>query len=258
MLYAPSLCAGMAEPAWIVLMISRSIELSGRDLSIVQLIARFKQLSSSHVHNFLFHDKSTRTPTDRALRRLVASGFLAKIERRTVGGARGGSGQFVYQLGRRGYFMHFEGRYSPWRAVNYHALAIADSYLVAHRLALSGEITVAGFSTEPDCWVSVGRFELRPDLYLDLQNRSGALKLWLEVDMATEGQGRIKEKLERYWKAYNDVDVEQWPVFPRIVFVAIDAERERELKWIIEQGPKEAQALFQVTAVDKLAPLLIN
>jgi hypothetical protein len=232
-----------------------SVDLSPRDLSIVQLVARFKQVASSHIHELLFTDIKSHTPADRALRRLTASGHLQRVERRIVGGSRGGSGQYVYQLGRRGFYVYFEGRYAPWRTVNYHALAIVDSYVVMRRLERAGYVAIAGVSTEPDCWVKVGGNELKPDLYLELARATGErLKLWLEIDMGTEGQRQIKDKLERYWRAYNEAD---WPVFPRTIWVAVDAEREKELAWLISQGPPDARILFQVTTLAGLPSLFV-
>src|SRR5947209_6452814 len=90
-------------------------DLAGRDRHIVQLVARFKQATSKQIHELLFSSNASRTPADVALKRLTTRGYLHRIERRTVGGSRGGSGQYVYSLGRRGFFMFFEGRYSPAR-----------------------------------------------------------------------------------------------------------------------------------------------
>src|SRR3954447_17203603 len=129
-----------------------TVDLAGRDRQIVQLIARFKQATSKQIHELLFSANASRTPADVALKRLTTRGYLHRIERRTVGGARGGSGQYVYALGRRGFFMFFEGRYSPARSVDYHALAILDSYIVLRRLELAGRLSIVGLSTEPDCW----------------------------------------------------------------------------------------------------------
>lgn len=222
--------------------------LDGRDRAVVHLVARFHQAASAQIHELVFSDLASKTPYDRALRRLAAGNYLARIERRVVGGSRGGSGQYVYQLGRRGYFLHYTGRYNPSRAVNYHSLAVLDSYLIIKRLERAGAVAIAGVSTEPDCWVQIGRTELKPDLHIELAGSSGEkLKLWLEVDMGTEGQRAIKDKLERYWRAFNEADVGLWPVFPRVVFVAVDDERVKELRWFIGQGPRDALPLFAVT-----------
>src|SRR3954470_16863870 len=181
-------------------------DLTGRDFAVVQLIAQFKQASSRQVHELLFSDVSY-TPADRTLRRLTDRGYLTRIERRAVGGSRGGSGQYVYGLGRRGFYLFYDGRFNPARTVNYHALAILDCYITLRRLELAGRLSITGLSTEPDCWVRVGGDELKPDLFIELSRAPGdSLMLWLEVDMATEGQRQIRDKLARYWRAYNNAD----------------------------------------------------
>ena len=220
--------------------------LPDRDRAIVTAVARFGQLSSAHIYELIFTE-TTQTPCDRALRRLVSNHYLSRIERRMVGGSKGGSGQYVYQLGRRGYFLFFDGRYNPARAVNYHSLAIADSYVVMVQLARAGRLAISGVTHEPECWVTIDRQELRPDLFIEVVQREQPLKLWFEVDMGTEGARQIKDKLTRYWRAYNDASDTEWPVFPVVVFVAVDDERAKELAWYIGQGPDEAAALFRVT-----------
>lgn len=221
--------------------------ITGRDLAVVQQVAKFHQLSSKHIYDLLFHSLTYR-PHHRALRRLVAAGYLRRIERRMVGGSRGGSGQYIYCLGRRGFYLHFTGRYTPARAVNYHALTIADCYVLMKQLERQGKLEIAGFSSEPDCWVNVGGVQLKPDLYVDL----GRLRLWLEVDMGTEPQRQIRIKLETYWRAYEDADVDRWPVFPQVLFVAVDDERATELAWLIGQAPERQQPLFDVCTLETL------
>lgn len=192
----------------------------------------------------------------RALLRLTNSRHLARIERRVPGGARGGSGQYVYQLGSKGFYEHFDGRYIPARAVSFHTLGIADAYVALHRLEREGAITLVALSTEPDCWATIGSVTLKPDMFVELALKSGEhLKLWLEVDMGTEAQRQLRSKLEMYWRAYNEADVSVWPVFPRVLWVAVDDERARELSWLMKEGSADAQAIFQVTTMEKLPEL---
>jgi hypothetical protein len=232
-------------------------ELSTRDLSIIRLVSRFKQLTSFHINELLFATTTTRTPTDRALRRLVERGYLHRVERRLVGGSRGGSGQYVYGLGRKGFYMHFTGRFQPARAVQFHTLAITELYVSLRRLETAGLLSVAGLSTEPDCWAVIGRYELKPDLYVELERPSGErVKLWFEVDMGTEGQRQVRAKMDAVWRAYNEVEHAEWPVFPGTVWVAIDDEREKELRWIMEQLPEDARGLFRVCQLTSLPKVL--
>jgi hypothetical protein len=230
------------------------LSLTGRDRQIVALIARFKQASSRQVHELLFTGVSY-TPADRALKRLTDRGYLTRIERRTVGGSRGGSGQYVYGLGRRGYFMHYDGgSFRPGRVVNYHALAILDAYLVMVRKQRENRLDILGYSTEPDCWVKVAGDELKPDLFLELRRPTGnSIKLWLEIDMATEGQKQLRDKLARYWRVYQADELDE---FPLVLWVAIDDERAKELRWLIGQEKPEAQKLFRVTTLADLPAIL--
>lgn len=231
--------------------------LDQRDASIVHHVARFGQLSSSHIHQLIFHSLASRTPCERALRRLVRDEYLIRVERRMVGGAKGGSGQYVYALGRRGFFTYFEGRWRPARNVNYHALALVDCWLVIKQLERAGQVQVLGASTEPDCWVTVGRQELRPDMYVELARSSGeTLKLWLEMDMATEGQRQLRGQLQDYQRAYEQADLSEWTVWPRVVWIGVDDERAKELRWLIDQEPAEGRAMFQVCTRESLGQLL--
>jgi hypothetical protein len=182
---------------------------------------------------------------------------LRRIERRLVGGARGGSGQYVYELGRRGYFMFWEGRYNPSRAVSHHSLAIADTYLALIALERSNELRIVGLATEPDCWATVGGVELKPDLRVDVDLPAGRrIYLWLEIDMGTESQKQLRGKLDAYWRAYSDADARQWPVFPRCIWIAVDEERATELRWLITQMPEQSRPLFSVTLLAQLPAIL--
>src|SRR4051812_16824511 len=144
----------------------RTVELSGRDRDIVQHVARFRQLSTSHIYELLFTTAS-RTPCDDALKRLTARKYLNQIERaRLVGGSRGGSGQYVYSLGYRGWQQFVgTGKYTQARTVNYHALQVFEVYAALRRMEQQDDarLFIAGYSTEPDCHVQLGGELLMPD-----------------------------------------------------------------------------------------------
>jgi hypothetical protein len=230
-----------------------AFDLSPRDRSIVQLVARFKQAASSHIQELLFNDVASHTSANRALVRLTERGYLARIEKRLVGGSRGGSGQYVYQLGRRGFYLYFDGRFSPWRTVNYHALGIVETYIVLRRLERAGVLYIVGMSTEPDSWVRVGGNELKPDLYVEVERAGGVRRrVWFEIDMGSEGQSQLRTKLLRYWQAY---DESNWDVYPGTIWVAVDAERAKEISWLISQMPTNAHVLFQVSTLERLPAL---
>lgn len=172
-----------------------------------------------------------------------------------MGGSRAGSGLYVYQLGRKATDF-YQGRYAPARAVNYHSLAIADCYLELRRLEAAGSVEIIGLSTEPDCHVSVGGRDLKPDMYVEIGRRERSkLYLWLEIDMGTESQARLREKMQRYYRAYDGIPEGDGLQFPGVVFVAVDEDRRRELAWLLTQIPKQARHLFKVVAKEHLSEL---
>jgi hypothetical protein len=230
--------------------------ISDRDRAVVQLVARFKQASSRQIHDALFYNNSSHVPHDRALRRLVDTGYLVRVEKRIVGGTRGGSGVYVYALGRKGFFTYFDGRYSPPRAINYHSLLIVDTFVALRQLEHAGVLSITGVSTEPDCHERIGGVTLKPDMFVELASPQGKRRLlFIEADMATEGSKQLKVKFQSYYRAYQEADPAEWPVFPHVVFVAVDVERERELTWLIGREPEHAQELFKVCTLETLASM---
>jgi len=230
-----------------------------RDRQIVMSVGRFRQLAAAHIAALHFHDKASPTPLYRALERLVERKYLARIERRMVGGTGAGSGQYVYQLGREGWKLYGKGvKYWPYRAVDYHTIAIADAYVGVLELEHKGTIEILGFTTEPDSWVAVNGTELRPDLFIEVgdRGRQRRVSLWLEIDMGTERQKQITDKLAAYWTAYQNAH--SLPVFPLVVFICPDDYRAKELRWMVEKLPKEQQALFLVSTPSAFGPLLFS
>ena len=217
--------------------------LSPRDMQIVRYADYFQEFSTAQILALVFPEAASRTSCDRALRRLTEDGYLSRVEkRRSVGGARGGSGEYVYTLGAHGWSLcKREGRWHR-RAVDYHALAIVETYVKLVTAQRSGEFILKGFTPEPECHVSVKGVELKPDIYIELERLGGrTLKAWLEIDLGTERQARITEKLERYVSAFESGQIDP---YPRIIFVAQDAERARELAWLIARRPAREPKLF--------------
>lgn len=223
-----------------------------RDHSVITFVARFKQLTTTQINELAFADLSSPMPCHRTLHRLLDRAYVVRLEHRLVGGQRGGSGQYVYQLGREGHRQFSEGKYAPWTTISLHTLAIADAYLAVVRLERAGVLTINEYQTEPDCHEATGRYQLKPDLYLDTTRvvNGERLLVWFEVDRGTERPIRIRTKLERYWNAFNETTTEKWPHWPVIVWLAHSDERAEELRKILAQGPKEAKSMFRVMTLD--------
>lgn len=232
-------------------MTARSADLSlpiGRDRSIVGLVGRFRQLEARHIAVALFSGNASKTPLDRALKRLVAGRYLVRLTR-LVGGDGGGSAQYIYQLGRAGWrLLGFSGQYWAYRSVNLHTLAIADCYVALCEQDHQGWLSLIAFEPEPGCHRQVASVQLTPDAYVEIGHRQRKVKIaaWLECDRGTEHRDVIKGKCLRYWRAYQVWDDD---VFPYVIFVVPDEKRQAEIERIVGGGPSEAQVLFRVCAL---------
>lgn len=231
-----------------------------RDRQIVLTIGRFKQLTFAQIQELIFRDAKSRTSADRALTRLISSKYLALVGRRPRGGDGRGSGPNVYQLGSKGWQLcGREGRYWPSRSIEHHTLAIADVYLSIKQAEHDGLLSVVTYETEPDTWQEVHGAKLTPDLYVQLSvpSKRATVALWVEVDTGTERQKQVKDKLARYWHAYQFADNESMPVFPLVVFTTPDEQRSGDVKRWIASGPREARELFAVVEAKALNAFIL-
>lgn len=212
-----------------------------RELHIIRLVNEFGQASTAQILALVFPRAKSRTSADRVLRRLVRDGYLDRVERRrSIGGARGGSGEYVYSLGSSGWRLcKRAGRYSR-KAIDYHKLAILDVYIrlwIAHQAT---EIELSSYLPEPECW----RGDLQPDLTAIFTPRSPIREreAWFEVDLNSERPARINEKLARYVRAFQSGELA--PSI-RIVFVSPDDDRAREIRGLIDRLDPSVSTLFR-------------
>lgn len=228
---------------------------SPRDAAVIDLVGRFRLVAAEQIRELLFSGQRSKTPLDRALKRLTDGGYLARLGR-IVGGYGGGSGQYVYQLGRAGWrHLGKGGGYRPLRTVDHHTLTITDCYVLLKRLERSGELTVISYAADPASRQTVGRILLTPDAHFEIGVAvlRSKFSFWLEIDRDTENADIIRGKCSRYWHAFQAWDGD---VFPYVVFVAPDERRRRELARIVAGGPDEAQEIFHVCQLETLAELI--
>jgi hypothetical protein len=219
--------------------------LSARDRAAVELVASLRQMTSGQIRDSLFAGLASATPLDRTLKRLVEQKYLSRL-RRLVGGDSGGSGQFVYQLGRTGWrLLDKPGAYWAPRAVNLHTLAISDCYAALKRAEHRRDLAVIQFVAEPACQRVVGNILLTPDAFVEigLHTQKSKCSYWLEVDRGTEHLDEIRRKCQRYWHAYQ---LWQSEYCPRVMYVVPDERRKRDIARVVEGGPTDAQQLFTV------------
>lgn len=260
-----------------------------RDYAVIQLVAQFRQLTAAQIHELLFAEAS-RMACYRALERLRQRKYLHRLEHRLVGGAKGGSGQYVWMLGPEGRQLVYGESTRPRRSISYHTLEIANTYLCLVRMERMGVLRIAHCLTEPECHESISGQRLEPDLFVELELTAGPRRhLWIEVDMATktnesEGRKQIKDKLHRYWRAYTD-EGDHWPDyllqrdgegnpicerveadgrtflepkrwFPVVVWLAQDEYRLQALQRMVSEGTAESRELFRVMTLEGFAAWL--
>jgi hypothetical protein len=235
------------------------VSLSDRDLAVMRLAVRLNHLTVRHVHALLFHNLADDTMAKRSISRLTKLGYLDRSERRPPGGSKGGSSQYVYRLGRRGHFLFSGEPYQARRQPVEHSLAVADCVVTLRELERQG-LPVHSVLTEPDCHEQMGGEHLKPDLYVETTHpAAGLLHLLCEMDMATQGRKVITDKLTRYLRAYShasDAEMAKYPGHIRVLFVAVDVERVRELEWLISKLEEEQRPLFRVCMRETLGAIL--
>ncbi|MDQ0825389.1 hypothetical protein QFZ60_001562 [Arthrobacter sp. B2I5] len=231
-----------------------SMQIASRDLAIIRLVGRFNQASATQIAAVNFYENASKTVQTRVLARLTKDKYLARINRRLPGGPKGGSPQYVYQLGPEGWRLFTRKRWPGLYAVNYHSLAIMDAYLSVLNLERQGLGTISSYLTEPETHSVIAGQDLRPDLHIEFAvEGKGTLGLYIEVDLATERRKQLTEKMERYFQAWKHAELES---FPLIVFLVPDEYRRAEVQRIVNGGGEEWVQLFHVHVQDKFEDYL--
>jgi len=230
-----------------------------RDLQIITHISDFQLVSSGQLQSIFFHANRSPTAFRNVMKRLDERGFVMTLSQTVSNSPHGGGAQKVFYLGPEGWSLtgHTE-RYQRRSKVNYykllHTLAIGDVYANVRKYEREGRLILDAYATEPDCHQYIDGIELEPDITLTLR-RPGAeasAEFWLEVDMDSQGERRIGEKMDRYVKASRGKTV-----FPFVVFVTTSEHRQAAIEGYIRKRPPSEQRIFRVSTVDKF-PFNIN
>ncbi|HUD11843.1 MAG TPA: replication-relaxation family protein, partial [Candidatus Saccharimonadia bacterium] len=167
-----------------------------------------------------------------------------------------GSTGYIYQLARAGRIIvlgrekHHHPPHAYGRTFLGHALAVTELYVQVIEATRTSPITLVTFEIESQAWRTlpgIGRRLLKPDAFARLATPQYTLSWFIEVDQGTESAPRISDKLitySRYWA--NGIEQQTHNVFPKVLFVVLDADRKRQIKEVIAKQPKRARQLFQV------------
>lgn len=231
-----------------------------RDAEIIKLVSRFGMLPSGIIRELIFPESLSPTSCDRALKRLVEKKYLARVERRLIGGNGAGSGQYIYRLGTQGRrIAQTQGNYSRLSDIH-HTIAIAEAFIGVKRHERDGLLEVVGYATEPDSWATVAGAELRPDMHLEMAIPSKRMNVtfFVEVDLGTERQKQLKEKMSKYIHAWQHSDESDLETFPVVLFLVPDEERVKEVQWLIDREDEEFRDLFMVKVQETFPQFLFN
>lgn len=230
------------------------MRINQRDRQLLNLLANFKVLTTAHMRELIFYTSPSRTSLDNAIRRLKNLGFIVERNQRLIG-FRGGGQLKSYQIGREAWSRYYDRAFKLWPNQD-HTLAIADIYLALVRLERQNKLTINHYSTEPDSWHVTRGHQLEPDLFADLSLPDGMRILqWLEVDLSTESDRKLRDKVERYINAYSEFvvgDIEAWPL---IVWVCIDEYRVRDIERILRRYTADERQLFRVKTLAEYVAL---
>ncbi len=239
-------------------------ELSARDWSVLEDVARVRLLCTRQVERLHFTEGSQLTQARRSrrtLERLNELGVLHRFERR-VGGVHGGSAGFVYGLDTLGQrLLDTRGpaggirRRRPWEpsALFFrHVLAVSKLYVELREAERGGSLELLSFDAEPACWrlyLGLGgeTSTLKPDASVAVGVGAFEEHAFVEVDLGTESLSVIRRKAEayvRYWQTGREQSMRG--VFPRVLLL-VTSERRRELLVKTLTGlPAEHSHLFVV------------
>jgi Replication-relaxation len=253
-------------------------EMPLRERQIVETVARLSLVSGRQLSDLFFSSFSVSVDAAsrarlirRALERLVATRALERLKRRQ-GGARGGSGSWVYALGPAGrrLIAYWAGEGLPrsrtthepgalWTA---HTLAVSDLYVRLREAEDAGRVELLTFDAEPACWRMYTRLggaaaTLKPDAHLRLGAGEFEDSFLIEVDLGTERRGQLTRQ-HRAYREYFRAGVEQTKtgVFPLVLWVVPDTRRATLLK-DIQRGLGEP-ALFAVATAEQALAVLCD
>jgi hypothetical protein len=253
--------ARRAAPALILALQDR---LTGNDLDVLKTVSDLRFVSGDQLTRIHFTEADDAAASARAARRalirLVRLDCLARLPRR-VGGVRAGSAGFVYHLGLAGKHLAILRHWQPDRRrrrshvpgtffLN-HALAVAELHTLLIEGDRSRRFELLELSAEPACWRSYGgigtqgQATLKPDSYVRLGVGEYEDSYFMEVDMGSEGSQTLDRKLKEY-VAYeaSGSEQERRGVFPRVLWLAPDAERAEAIRQCVNRLPAASRELF--------------
>lgn len=226
-----------------------------RDLEILQLVGKFGQLTTTQINSLIFHSNRSDSPCDAVLLRLYRGKHLIRLGRTLVTVKRGGSGEYVYALGRAGWPLVYTGRYRVKTTIYQHTLDIVDAYIRLVEAERAGRLVLEKFNPEKSASVTIGGQLLQPDAFVRYSVDGRRSSFFLEVDKGSEHKQQLAAMFERYrsaWLNYDESDHEFGGILTLVSMPPKRAsERVQELNRILDRLPDDgSRGLFRVETLD--------
>lgn len=251
-------------------------QLTDRDRAITRTVAAWRLMSGDHLQRLFFADggpSASRARVGRsALARLTELGLLRRLER-VIGGVRGGSAGFVYEVAPAGERLlaywngeglkRPRGTHEPGRRFVTHTLAVSDAAVRLREAERAGRADVLELEGEPAAWrhhVGPGgrRLTLKPDAYARLVVGDYEDSWFIEIDLATESSSAVRRQCEAYLGYYRSGrEQAAREVFPRVLWVVPDRPRGELLQRVVAGLGGPAEELFVITTDSAMVETMV-
>ncbi|HVF74609.1 MAG TPA: replication-relaxation family protein [Acidimicrobiales bacterium] len=243
--------------------------LSDTDRSVVTTLATVTVATGGQLRRLHWPDNDTgRRLARRHLAALTRQRVIARLHRR-VGGHRPGSDSYTYRLDVVGQRLvtddlrRFRRPWTPGHAYLAHAVAVTECYVVLTELTRQDTLELLAFQAEPACWRSHATVDgrpqfVKPDAFAVTAHGDWELRHFIEVDLATEHPARITRKAREYVEYWqNGAEQREHGVFPKVLWVAPDAQRASVLVDAMARLDPDCWRLFQVCDTEHFADTMI-
>jgi len=246
--------------------------LTDRDKAILRSLQKCRYLTSGQVQRLHFTEHSSQTAAIRAANRglvkLQDRQLIESLERR-IGGAKAGSGAYVWALTEAGTKLLRIGAvnnadmsrkrfFSPTPTFLEHYLAVAEAYVQLTEVCGRNNMKMVIAELEPLSWRGFNSesgkpVSLKPDLFAVVINGKYEDRWFIEIDLATESSVVILDKCKRYVQYYKTSKEQQESgVFPLVLWITPSLKRKESLqRHITDSKELGMKSIFRVITADE-------
>jgi hypothetical protein len=248
-----------------------------RDMEILRLIREHRFLTTKQIQRLLFWDHASPGAAIRAcirvMSRLELRALIFKLSRQ-IGGIHAGSGSYIWGIDDAGdRLLRAENTtkdakrqrtFEPSPLFLAHTLAIAETRVMLEEAAHQGELELVAVRTEPINWRTfVGRGglaqTLKPDLHAVTALGEFEDHWFIEIDNGTESLPTVLNKCQTYQRYFESGREQQASgIFPRVVWLMVDARRRSNLLAAIESDKRLDERLFLAVGPDEFIPFVTD